>query len=316
MSSLCAAYSVVNRPVPDLGRGRRAVSAMLSVVKIPLPRCYLSSQASFFVNPTSPEFPSPQTTRAALTTVCFPFWIVLTGVSWIAARADGEDWPHWRGPLRSGIVSEESGWTGKQWVSASPVWKADVGEGSTSPLVVGDRLFVMGWRNQQDTVRCLQADSGQEIWSVSYMCPQYGRLATGDEGLYSGPTSTPEYDADTGFLYTLSCDGDLNCWNANQRGRHVWSVNLYDRFTVERRPKVGRSGLRDYGYTTSPLVHGDWVIVEVGARDGTLMAFAKTTGKLVWKSAARHPAGHTGGLAPIAVQGIPCVAVMTFQGLP
>ncbi len=233
----------------------------------------------------------------------------------VASSLRAEDWPHWRGPTRDDIATESSGWTGKSWISNQPVWKTSVGEGSSSPIVVGDRLYVMGWRNGKDSLHCLDTTSGKENWSVAYEAPKYGRLATGDEGLYSGPTSAPEYDTATGLLYTLSCDGDLNCWDTKQRGRRVWSINLYDEYKVGRRPKVGRSGLRDYGYTTSPLVHDDWLIVEVGADAGTLIAFDKMTGNVAWRSQAKHPAGHSGGIVPMTVEGIPCIAAMTFQGL-
>lgn len=233
----------------------------------------------------------------------------------LAIPSIADDWPGWRGPNRNDVVGESSGWTGKDWLSPDVAWKKNVGEGSTSPIVVGDRLFVMGWRDGKDFLYCLQAETGEENWSTSYKCPRYGRLATGDEGLYSGPTSTPEYDKATGLLYSLSCDGDLICWDTNKRGQRIWSVNLYETYTIHRRPKVGRSGQRDYGYTTAPLVHDNWVIVEAGADEGTLLAFDKSTGKQVWRSEARGPAGHTGGVTPINVEGIPCVAVMTFNGL-
>ncbi|MCA9082769.1 MAG: PQQ-binding-like beta-propeller repeat protein [Planctomycetaceae bacterium] len=226
-----------------------------------------------------------------------------------------EDWPHWRGADRRDVTVEASLWDGTSWVNDQPMWTAAVGEGGTSPIVIGDRLYAMGWSNDQDTVFCLNTDTGKEIWKSSYRCPRYGRLATGDEGLYSGPTSTPEYDAETGFLYTLSCDGDLNCWDAKQQGSRRWHLNLYDNFHVARRPKIGRSGLRDYGYTTSPLIHGNWVLIEVGADSGAIMAFDKRTGQHVWSSDATGPAGHTGGLVPITVEGLPCVAVLTCYRL-
>ena len=241
--------------------------------------------------------------------------VVFCDLMWSITAILADDWPHWRGPNRNDIISEPSGWTADGWRSSESAWKQNVGEGSTSPIVVGDRLFVMGWRDEKDFVYCLNTKTGKEDWSVSYKCPQYGRLATGDEGLYSGPTSTPEYDEATGFLYTLSCDGDLICWDTNHRGQRVWSVNLYDTYSIHRRPKVGRSGQRDYGYTTAPLVHGDWVIVEAGADEGTLLALDKKTGQQIWLSEAKGPAGHTGGVVPMIVEGVPCVAVMTFQGL-
>jgi outer membrane protein assembly factor BamB len=45
------------------------------------------------------------------------------------------------------------------------------------------------------------------------------------------------------------------------------------------------------------------------------MAFAKATGKRKWVSECKDPAGHTGGLAPIVVEGVPCVAMLTLKNL-
>jgi outer membrane protein assembly factor BamB len=78
---------------------------------------------------------------------------------------------------------------------------------------------------------------------------------------------------------------------------------------------VGRSGRRDYGYTSSPLVYKDWLIVEVGDKAGTLIALDKRTGKQAWASESNGPAGHNGGPIPITVDGVPCVAVHNFDGL-
>ena len=225
-----------------------------------------------------------------------------------------DDWPHWRGPRRSDVVAERSGYRAGDWPIGEAVWSADVGQGASSPLVVGGRVYAQGWRDGRESIVCLDAATGRELWKQSYKCPKYGRRATGDEGLYSGPSSTPEYDATTKRLFTLSVDGDLNCWEA-ERGRHLWELNLYDQYDVPRRPRHGRSGLRDYGYTTSPLVHRDWVIVEVGDDEGTLMGFDVRDGRRVWTSECRDPAGHTGGPAPITVEGVPCVAAMTYEGL-
>jgi outer membrane protein assembly factor BamB len=127
-------------------------------------------------------------------------------------------------------------------------------------------------------------------------------------------SATPEFDPTTGYLYTLSIDGDLQAWNAAD-GTKIWGFNLYARYGVGQRPKVGRAGLRDYGYTTSPLVHRQWLIVEVGDDEGCLMAFDKASGIRQWVSESKDPAGHTGGLVPMMVQNIPCVAVLTLNGL-
>lgn len=232
-----------------------------------------------------------------------------------AGAARPGDWPHWRGAQRNDHVDEDSGWETNAWPVREPLWRANVGEGGTSPLVVAGRVYVLGWQDGRDRVACLDAATGRSLWSAAYDCPAHGRRAIGDDGLYSGPTSTPEYDAETGYLYTLSCDGGLHCWSTRENGRRIWDVNLYDRYAVPRRPKFGRSALRDYGYTTAPLLAGDWIVVEVGDDEGNLMAFSKQTGERVWVSEYKGPAGHSGGIVPLSVDGVPCAAVLAFEGL-
>jgi len=176
-------------------------------------------------------------------------------------------------------------------------------------------VYTTAWKSDRDEVVCLDARTGRQLWKQSYSCPLYGRHSEGDKGLYSGPSASPSFDAQTGFLYTLSTDGDLNCWDTRKDGRRVWSLNFYDEYDVKQRPLVGTRRLRDYGYTTSPFIHGDWVIAEVGDDDGNLMAFSKRTGERQWSSQCKDPAGHTGGLVPITVEGLPCVAVLTIRNL-
>ncbi len=241
--------------------------------------------------------------------------VAAAAVFLLLTAADADDWPHWRGPNRNDIVAEASGWKAGRWPVGDALWSRNVGIGSTSPIVVGGRLYTMGWGRNKDSVTCLDAGAGQEIWKRSYNCPQYGRRSLGDKGVYAGPSSTPEYDDETGYLYTLSIDGDFTCWDTTEDGIKVWGLNLYDTYRVPRRPRVGRSGHRDYGYTTSPLVYRDWVIVEVGAGTGTLVAFSKRTGRRQWASQYKGPAGHTGGPVPMLVEGIPCAAVLTHHHL-
>jgi outer membrane protein assembly factor BamB len=225
------------------------------------------------------------------------------------------DWPHWRGPTRDGVTTESSGWAGGRWLADKPDWTANVGRGASSPLVVAGRVYALGRTGGRDVVRCLDARDGKELWAAGYRAPEYGRFHAGDEGLYSGPSSTPEFDPRTGLLYTLGPDGDLRCWDTAAGGKEVWGLNLYETYKVKQRPRVDRSPLRDYGYTSSPLVHGDWLLVEAGAATGTLVALDKRTGKPAWASELADVAGHTAGPVPMTVEGVPCAAVLTLRHL-
>ena len=96
-------------------------------------------------------------------------------VAALLLSAVAQDWPSWRGPNRNDIVAEPSGWGGAGWPLGEPAWSANVGAGGTSPLVVGGRLYTMGWLKDKDQVTCLDAATGKELWSVSY--PEIGRAS-------------------------------------------------------------------------------------------------------------------------------------------
>ncbi|HJN18470.1 MAG TPA: PQQ-binding-like beta-propeller repeat protein [Armatimonadota bacterium] len=242
-------------------------------------------------------------------------WLALSLLSLAGcAPVSAEDWPHWRGPDRTDITSESSGYDAGAWPLGDAAWTKNVGRGASSPIAVGNRLYTMGWAANQETLWCFDAATGEDVWKQSYACPQYGRYHTGDESAYDSVCATPSYDLTTGYIYTLSIDGELNCWDANAEGAKLWGFSLYDTYDVAQRPNVG-GGLRDYGYTTGPLVYADWVVVEVGDDEGTVMAFDKTTGTRHWASECKDPAGHTGGLVPMTVEGIPCIAVLTLHRL-
>ena len=244
------------------------------------------------------------------------FSLVLVGLL-VPSFGSAADWPNWRGPDHNDISSESSAWNAGKWPGAL-AWTSATGAGASAPIVVNGKLFTLGWSAKpapSDTLICLDVKTGQRLWSQDYPCPEYGRRSEGDKGLYSGPSASPTYDRETGLLFTVSTDGDLNCWDTEHGGKRVWGLNFYQAYDVKQRPLVGTRRVRDYGYTGSPLIHQAWVIVEVGDDEGNLFAFDKRTGQRVWTSECKDPAGHSGGLVPIRVDGIPCVAVITIHQL-
>jgi len=172
---------------------------------------------------------------------------------------DTTDWHQWRGPDGNGI-STEKGWL-SVWSEGEPkqLWKISVGNGYSSVTVSDGRIYTMGNAAGTDTVYCLDANTGDEIWKYSYACK------TGD---YKGTRATPTIDGK--YVYTLSREGHLFCFNATS-GRIKWSKNLKRELNVKS-PK--------WGFACSPLILNNLLIVDVGIT----VAFNKTTGRLAWKS--------------------------------
>ena len=198
------------------------------------------------------------------------------------------DWPQWRGPQRSGVSSE----TGllRQWPAAGPklLWQLnDIGDGYSTPSVVGNRIYVMSNRGMDNEfVQALSTVDGKVIWTT-----RVGNVGNpNQEPNYPKARSTPTIDGN--FVYVLSSDGDLACLDAKS-GKIRWQKSL-------RKDFAGVPG--DWAYAESPLVDGNLVVATPGGAEATMVAVNKKTGALVWKSAI--PGGDKAGYASaIVVQG-------------
>ncbi|MFB3893752.1 MAG: PQQ-binding-like beta-propeller repeat protein [Phycisphaerae bacterium] len=249
-------------------------------------------------------------------TTRMPTAFFLLGAILATDATQAQSWPQWRGPTRSGVTSAPSGWDGSKW-NIQKKWQVAVGPGlGASPIIADGKVYVMGWSGRGDVVWCLDANDGSTIWKQEYKARRDGRFQREDSP--QGPTCTPTFDKRTGYLYTRGNDGDLHCWDtADDEAREVWHVNLYDTYKVPpRRSTARQEPVRDYGYTGNVLVYENWAIVEVGsAKEGNIMAFDKRSGKRVWASEDKNAAGHTCGPVMMVVEGRPCIASLTLEGL-
>jgi len=182
-----------------------------------------------------------------------------------AQSMSADDWPRWRGPDLNGI-SSETDWR-SDWRTAPPkaLWKARIGEGFGSAVVADGRLFVVGLNkaSKTETLFCLNSETGKEIWQYSY--PSRFKPMYYEGGISGTPT------VDGGAVYFLEQTARLFAFDAAS-GKLKWGAEVN---------KDTGSELGVWGLTSAPLVHGDLLILNVGA---TGAAYNKNTGKLAWKS--------------------------------
>lgn len=126
-------------------------------------------------------------------------------------------------------------------------WQKTIGPSETSPLLVGDRLYVGDWNGR---VWALDARNGRTIWRSRQLGPIKGAVAFA-----------------SGRLYIGSYDGHLYCFGA-QTGRLIWKAKAQERL-------YGHAQF----YSTPAVAYGR---VYIGGTDGKVYSFGATSGKLRW----------------------------------
>lgn len=184
----------------------------------------------------------------------------------VAQAPEPEDWPAFRGARRDNrnMVSR----FGTEWATDPPreLWRRPVGLGWSSFCVIGNYCFTQEQRGDEEVVACYETATGNEVWS--------NRIPERfDDVMGSGPRATPAFDK--GRLYTQGATGILQCIDASN-GTTLWTRDL---------KQDAAMGIPQWGFSSSPLVAGEMVVVYAGGGEGkSVLAYNKESGELVWTS--------------------------------
>src|SRR5258708_5557697 len=116
-----------------------------------------------------------------------------------------EDWPGWRGPHGDGTSSEQqvpTSWDGA--AGKKVLWRSELpGEGHSSPIVFGTRVFVTcaQLETQERVLLCLDRDTGRELWRRTVITSPLERKHREN----SFASSTPATDGER--VYVTFLDG-------------------------------------------------------------------------------------------------------------
>ena len=86
------------------------------------------------------------------------------------AQNSGADWPQFRGPNRDGAVAlftEPRSWPDR----LTQKWSVSVGEGYSTPLVIGDRIYLFTRQGTNEVMQALDANTGKSLWQTRYAAP-------------------------------------------------------------------------------------------------------------------------------------------------
>ena len=217
------------------------------------------------------------------------------------ASSNAGDWPAWLDPVGRGDGNAVTSEVLPEAIDLEQIaWRAEVGIGFSAVAVADGRVFTMGHNGEDgprgaggvETVWCLDAKSGDVVWKDDYPAPLLPNLHEG------GPGATPVI-AD-GVLFTVSKDGQAHAYEAAS-GKRLWSCELM--------PIVGMRRPPEWGFSASPVVYGDWLLVEAGAT----IALDRKTGSVVWQSETMTPA--YGSPTVFQQAGKDWIAVLKTEGL-
>jgi outer membrane protein assembly factor BamB len=165
------------------------------------------------------------------------------------------------------------------------LWRAeDLGEGYATPVVVGERIYLIANEGMDDEyVEARAVKDGKRVWQT-----KLGKVGNANQQPpYPMARSTPLVER--GRLYAMGSDGDLVCLDAGA-GKEIWRKSVRADFG-------GVPG--KWAYAESPLIDGEKLIVTPGGKQATMVALEKATGKLIWQ--AEVPGGDVAAYASAIV---------------
>jgi outer membrane protein assembly factor BamB len=189
-----------------------------------------------------------------------------------------ENWGHWRGDDGNSVSKDATPPT--HWGPTKNVkWKVAIpGSGSGSPIIWGDRVFVVSAVPNADSayefvIICLDRETGRQKWK------QVATVAKPHEGTHSTngfASASPCTDGE--HVYAHFGSRGLFCYSID--GKLVWSRTDFPRMTMRG----------TFGEGSSPTLAGDLLIVPCDHEgDSSLYALNKFTGKTVWQSQRDEP---------------------------
>ncbi len=176
------------------------------------------------------------------------------------------DWPQFRGPSGSGVADNE-----KPPVKFGPnenlAWKVAVPPGASSPIVVGDRIYLTAFENDKLLTICYSSSDGKELWRNAAPAKKIEAFHP-TEG--SPAASTPASDGKKVVVYFGSCG--LICYDLD--GKELWTFEL----------PVAETN-NEFGTGTSPvLAEGVVYLSRDLKKESALFAIDLATGSQKWKT--------------------------------
>ena len=182
-----------------------------------------------------------------------------------------DDWTQWRGNNRDGVWLETGVISSFEKSDLEPLWRQSIGTGYSSPTVAQGKVLLMDFdeAKQEESVRCFDMKTGEALWSHTYRS-EYRISYT------AGPRAAVTIVGNRAFC--IGAMGRLHCLNVSD-GKVLWEKDLDREYQVSENRRMPI-----WGIASSPIAVGGNLIIQLGAKEASVVAFSQQTGVEVWRS--------------------------------
>lgn len=209
-----------------------------------------------------------------------PLATVVLGLVLAPVSSWSGDWPGFRGPTGDGVVPAEDrpplSWSERE----NLIWRTELpGPGSSSPIVAGPRVFLSCYSGYgldkkapgdptqlRRHALALDRETGRVLWERVIRKDLPERPYQGEYITTHGyASSTPASDGKA--VYFFFAHAGVHAFTVD--GEPLWEASVGDR-------------PHDWGAGSSPVIHGDLLIVNAALESDRLVALDRATGREKW----------------------------------
>jgi len=173
-------------------------------------------------------------------------------------------WPQFRGPNATGVPQSDLPLPTEIGPDQSIVWKIELPPGHSSPVVVGDRIYLTAERDERLWTIALDRETGKTLWEQE--APHEGLEEVHRIGSHA--QSSPASDGER----VVSFFGSSGLYCYDTEGKLLWKHRM-------------GPFKNDFGAGSSPILVEDRVILcQDHDTDSFLATYDKETGREIWRT--------------------------------
>ncbi len=195
--------------------------------------------------------------------------IIVTGLTGLGQERASADWLQFRGPNGSGVSAKATSLPDQLDPEKNLLWKTATPAGHSSPIVVGNGIYLTGFEEGKLLVLCFDRQTGQARWQRELPVDAF------EKTYEHGPaSSTPASDGERIF----ASFGSFGLIAFDVDGHELWRI---ERETVQN----------TFGSASSPvIIDGKLIVVWSDQQQSNIQAIDPTNGRVIWEQDHDGPA--------------------------